>query len=80
MKRRNQNQQPDDDFNFQIRFKLSSKLKESIVTATKAGKVVITIGKILTPLLLAGSIASKPLPPNAPQLPLPPGSIPEKNQ
>jgi hypothetical protein len=73
MKRKNPDQQPENDFNLQIRFKLSSKLKESMVTATKAGKVVITIGKILTPLLLAGSIASKHLPPsNIPQFPLPP--------
>jgi hypothetical protein len=71
---------PDDDFHFEFKLKLSPALREFMTITTKLGKVGITIGKILIPPLLAASIASKHLPPNVPQLPLPPGSIPEKNQ
>jgi hypothetical protein len=71
MKSKNHNQQPGDDFNFQIRFKLSAKLKEFIITANNLGKVGITISKILIPLLLVGSSYLEQL---APQPSLPPES------
>jgi hypothetical protein len=73
MESHNQNQQPDDDdFNFKITLKLSTKLKEFIVTATKVGKVIIKIGNLLIPLLIiAGSIDPKQV---APHFPLPPES------
>lgn len=76
MTRKNKPQQPKDDFNFQIKFKLSSKLKESVATATKTGKVIIAIGKILIPLILAASIALQQV---TPQPPLPPESTHQSN-
>lgn len=73
----NQNNQPDngDDFNFSIRWKMSPKLRKFISTATEAGQVIIKVGKILTPLLLLGSIAVKHPTPNHPQLPPQPETI-----
>jgi hypothetical protein len=79
LKINNDHDQDSEPNDIEFKLKLSPALREFMTITTKLGKVGITIGKILIPPLLAASIASKHLPPNVPQLPLPP-SIPEKNQ
>ena len=60
---------------FKLTIELSPQLRKFMTTATEAGQIIIKFGKILTPLLLMGSIAVKHHTPNHPQLPPQPETI-----
>jgi hypothetical protein len=62
------------DLHWEFKLKLSPLAKKAIATFIQAAKIKISIGKILLPLMLAGSIAL-PHREHPPQPSLPPDSI-----
>jgi hypothetical protein len=71
MTQRNPKPKPD----FELTISLSPRLKKFISTATEASRVVIKVGKLAVPLLIAGSTALQHFAPDRPHIPQQPDSI-----